>query len=87
MKYIFGLLGFEGLFDVEFTSTSQGLPYDFSSIMHFRHSAFAYPNQSTLEPLSLRIAKEDLGSCAAGTDFDFLHVNLLYCQGNVVCLN
>ena len=75
------------MFDVEYTSTTQELPYDFSSTMHFQHDAFAYPNQSTLEPLSLRIAKKDLGSSVTGTEFDFLHINLLYCQGIVVCLD
>ena len=86
-NYIFGLLGFEKMFEVEFTSTTQGLPYDFSSIVHFQHYLFAYPHQSTLEPLCLRIPKEELGSSVTGTEFDFLHINLLYCQGNVVCLH
>ena len=87
LNFAIRLLGFDGMFDVEFTSTNQGLPYDFSSIMHFQHNAFAYPNQSTLEPLSGEIPKEELGRSVTGTEFDFLHINLLYCQGNVVCLN
>ena len=82
-----GQLGFEVMFDVEFASTSQGLPYDFSSVMHFQHNAFALPHKSTLKPLSLRTPNEELGSSITGTEFDFLHINLLYCQGNAVCLD
>ena len=73
------------MFDVDFTSTNQGLPYDITSVMHFEHNVFACPNQSTLEPLSLMIAKKELGSSVTGTEFDFLHINLLYCQGNQEC--
>ena len=71
------------MFDVEFFSTTQKLPYDFSSIMHFKHNAFAYPRQSTLEPLNHTIPKKKLGNSVTGTNFDFLHINLLYCKGNV----
>ena len=72
------------MFNVEFSSTTQGLPYDFNSTMHFQHNAFALPDKSTLEPRTLTIPKTDLGCSATGTELDFLHINLLYCGGNVV---
>ena len=75
------------MFDLEFASTTQRLPYDLSSIMHFQHNAFGYPHQSTLEPVNHTIPKKQLGISVTGTDLDFLHINLLYCEGNVLFLD
>ena len=67
---------------IQSRSTSQELPYDFRSIMHFRHNAFSrVPCTSTLVPRSRRIPKTILGSWTTPTDLDFLHLNLLYCGG------
>ena len=76
-------LGFENNFLIERRSTSQGLPYDFSSIMHFRHNAFSCDSdkKSTLVPHNLTISRILLGISEKGTDLDFLHLNLLYCGG------
>ena len=76
------LLGFGEKFFVQNKSTSQGLPYDFSSIMHFRHNAFSGArNESTVVPRNHTIPKTILGGSANVTDLDFLHLNLLYCRG------
>ena len=79
---IVALVGFEKKFLIQSRSTSQGLPYDFRSIMHFRHNAFSRDrDESTLIPLNGTIPKAILGSSDTATDLDFLHLNLLYCGG------
>ena len=78
---VIALAGFEEKFRIENRTTSQGLPYDFSSIMHFRHNAFSRDNKSTVFPRSHTIPKTFLGMSATGTDLDFLHLNILYCGG------
>ena len=76
------LTGFGEKFRTQNMSTSQGLPYDFSSIMHFRHNAFSRDSsKSTLIPHNATIPKITLGSSATATDLDFLHLNILYCGG------
>ena len=77
------LVGYEGYFDVPGKTTSQRLPYDFSSIMHLRHNAFSHDigNMSTILPRNQTIRRSLLGSSNAGTDLDFLHLNLVYCGG------
>ena len=80
-KAVITLAGFEEKFRVQNITTSQGLPYDFRSIMHFRHDAFSRDHKSTVLPRSHTIRKTFLGSSASGTDLDFLHLNILYCGG------
>ena len=75
-------VGYDEVFQIESRSTSQGLPYDYGSIMHFRHNAFSRDQiESTVVPHSRTISKTILGSSATATDLDFLHLNLLYCGG------
>ena len=81
------LEGFQEKFSLQSKSTSQGLPYDFSSVMHFRYTAFSSnPDLSTVIPHNHTIPKVILGSSATATDLDFLHLNLLYCGGKVAKL-
>ena len=76
------LVGFERKFWIESRSTSQGLPYDFKSIMHFRHKAFSHDQYaSTVVPRNHTISRTILGRSATATDLDFLHLNFLYCGG------
>lgn len=63
--------------------TTQGVPYDYKSIMHYEYLAASKNSQPTMEPLNPNITLEDLGSALAPTEYDYLHLNLLYCQGNV----
>ena len=80
-------IGFQEMFETESRSSSQGLPYDFSSIMHFRHNAFSRDyNESTVVPRNRTISKAILGCSAKATDLDFLHLNILYCGGKDVKL-
>ena len=82
-------VGFEETFQIEKRSTSQGLPYDFGSIMHFLHNAFSRDQlQSTVVPHSRDIGKTVLGGSATATDLNFLHLKLLYCGGmNVILMH
>ena len=74
----------EKYFEMEQQAISQGLPYDYESVMHFRHNEFSLDNQSsTLVPKKERISLESLGRSLAGTDLDYLHLNLLYCDGKI----
>ena len=76
------LVGFGDKFWIQSRSSSQGVPYDFSSIMHFRHNAFSFDrDESTVVPCNRAIPKSILGSSATATDLDYLHINLLYCGG------
>ena len=69
-------------FHVQEKSTSQGLPYDFESVMHFRQNALSTrPKKNTIIPKSTEIPSSRLGTSINGTILDFLHVNLLYCGG------
>ena len=75
-------VGYGEKFEIQSRSTPQGLPYDFNSIMHFRHNAFSSnSNNSTVVPHNRTIPLTVLGSSAAATNLDFLHINLLYCGG------
>ena len=73
---------YEGNFHVQENSTTQQLPYDFESIMHFQHNAFSInPSKSTLIPISPGVSFNQMGTSKNGTTLDFLHVKLLYCGG------
>ena len=55
--------------------------------MHFRHNAFGRKKGlTTVMPRDEAIFPSSLGISTTGTDFDFLHVNLLYCGGKWSCL-
>ena len=70
------------LFALESNSTSQGLPYEYASTMHFRHNEFSRTKtKSTIIPTVAQVPKETLGSALEITYLDFLHINLLYCGG------
>ena len=71
-------------FAVENNATSQKLPYDFRSLMHFRRDAFARKKGlTTIFPRNRSINPGMLGKGGSGTELDFLHVNLLYCGGKL----
>lgn len=80
--------GDEGMFALELNATSQGLPYDFESVMHFRHDASSHNNyNSTILAKVQNTSSETLGSSNMGTDLDFLHIRLLYCGGKRIFMH
>ena len=75
-------LGDERMFVLQPDAISQGQPYEFESVMHFRHDAFSYNNDnSTIVPINRQVHLDRLGQSEMGTDLDFLHINLFYCGG------
>ena len=81
-------LGTFGNFIIQDNSTTQSLPYDFESVMHFPYNLFSYKESApTIVPKSQDIPLISLGKSNTGTDLDFLHVNLLYCGGTCVQLH
>ena len=69
------------LFNISRSSISQQVPYDYKSIMHFRYNFGSEDENPTIRPLSKKIAWNQLGQASRPTKYDYLHVNLLYCQG------
>lgn len=61
--------------------SGQGIPYEYESFTHF--GAFHYSNNQrpTLVPKNDSIPLEVLGSAKLPTLKDYLHINLLYCEG------
>ena len=83
---VFSPVGFEENFDpLYLVSSTQELPYDYRSIMHFSSTeySFKYPRQ-TLAPLNRTVAQ--LGGSSYPTRLDYLHINLLYCEGTCIYL-
>ena len=73
---------YEMNFHVQESSTAQGLPYDFESVMHFRQNAFSRSlHKLTVLPSKEGLPSSRLGISHTGTNLDFLHVNILYCGG------
>ena len=60
---------------------TQGVPYDYKSIMHYECFAATKNYHHVMRPLTLEVTPQDLGSAALPTDYDYLHINLLYCPG------
>ena len=60
-------------------TTDQGLPYDFGSIMHYPSIAYSSNGRPTF--VVLKATRESIGTKCTPTYYDYLHVNLLYCQG------
>ena len=61
--------------------TTQGVPYDTRSIMHYGAFAFSRNREPTIEPVNTRISLNELGQRDGFTNSDIQHVNTLYCGG------
>ena len=76
--------GVESNFEVVSTAfaTTQGIQYDFRSLMHYDAYAFTSNGQPTIEPLdSANIPLDSLGQREGLSSGDLLHINTLYCEG------
>lgn len=71
-----------GFFDIQHDSSTEGLPYDFMSIMHPSIAMFSRNHQPTHAPLRW-IPPRGTG---VFTEYDYLHINLVYCEGEKLCL-
>ena len=65
----------------ESTGTTNNIPYDFDSIMHYDAYAFSRNNEPTIEPLSDTVSLGRLGQRSQLSQYDLDHVRELYCRG------
>jgi astacin len=61
--------------------TTQGIPYDLGSVMHYGAFAFSRNRQPTIEPVNPNVALNSLGQRNGFSSSDIDHVNTLYCGG------
>ena len=91
MIVIFILLNFfqfttvsEAKFTIEYWNfTSQGLPYDYFTMMHFKACSYSKKGLPTIIPLNPYVNKVDLGKNVHPGKLDYLHLNFLYCDGSL----
>ena len=76
-------IGLESNFEITSTAfvTTQGVPYDTGSIMHYGAFAFSRNRQPTIEPVNRNIPLNSLGQRNGFSPSDIQHVNTLYCGG------
>ena len=67
------------MFDIANDTVTQGLPYDYGSIMQFKHNAFSKNNLSTMIPVNDSTPKEMLGQATEPSQQDYLDIMLTYC--------
>ena len=60
-------------------ATTQSVPYDYRSIMHYSAYAFSQNGNPTIEPINSSVSLRDLGQRSGFSDHDLQHVNVLYC--------
>ena len=62
-------------------TTDQGLPYDYGSIMHYSPTCFSIKGKPTFVPL--KSFSKPISPKGNASSYDYLHINLLYCQGTL----
>ncbi len=74
--------GVENNFDIVSRSfvTTQGVPYDISSVMHYGAFAFTRNGRPTIQPVDSTVALNQLGQRSGFSTLDLQHVNTLYCN-------
>lgn len=60
--------------------TTQGVPYDFGSIMHYSSHAFSRNGRPTIEPKDRSVSSSTLGQRSGFSTKDLEHANTLYCS-------
>ena len=63
--------------------STQGIPYNYQSIMHFDAFTYSKNEQPTITPRNKSIPLSFLGQCTLPNYYDYLDINLLYCGGKV----
>ena len=61
-------------------ATTQGLPYDIESVMHYDARSYSINGQPTM----VSLVSTPITPCyyrEYPTKYDYLHINLLYCKG------
>ena len=57
---------------------TQGIPYDYRSVMHYGSHAFSRNGQPTIRPIRSDVNIRDLGQRRGFSENDVRHVNALY---------
>lgn len=70
-------------FEIGQNVTSQRVPYDYFSTMHYEWDTGTVNGEPTILPVNKSIAVDILGSAKIPTEYDYLHLNLLYCGGTL----
>ena len=70
-------------FTVDYNSEAQGIPYDFESIMHYGKFTGTKNEQQVIVPYG----NWDPGKLDYPSQYDYLHVNLLYCNREYIHVN
>ena len=71
--------GYEGQFFIlDENVSTQGVKYDYQSVMQFIHNAFGRDGVRTIRPLKEMI---HLANTYHPTSLDILHLDILYCKG------
>ena len=60
--------------------TTQGVPYDFQSLMHYGPYSFTRNGRPTIEPRDPSVSLSSLGQRNGFSQRDLTHVNVLYCE-------
>lgn len=68
-------------FEIQKSSESQRLPYTFKSIMHFKAAEYSKDENFTIIPRLPDIDPHILGLSEMPSLMDYMHINLLYCDG------
>ena len=66
---------------------TQGVPYDYESIMHYSAFSGTKNKQRVIVPLGNIPKPLLLGKLDYPSEYDYLHVNLLYCKGEHIHVN
>ena len=78
------IIGFESNFDKVDTriATTNGITYDYDSLMHYRANAFSRNGRNTIVPVNNNVLISRLGNRDGFSSRDVDHVNALYrCPG------
>ncbi len=62
-------------------TSTQNIPYDFDSIMHYDAYAFTNNREPTIQPLNSTIPLSRIGQRSTLSDQDIRHIEALYCEG------
>ena len=86
MYLVYSVGSKEQFLKVDYYYSSQGVPYEYSSLMHYKADAYSSNGHYTILPLT-NVPITVLGESDLPTKFDYLHINLLYCKGGKCLLN
>lgn len=66
--------------------TTQGVPYDYDSIMHYGAYAFSRNSRPTITPLVKDFPLRRLGQRERLSTRDVEHIHTLYCKSGELCM-